>query len=137
MVEGREKAVITMAGANPQLGELFCASALMHNSSISIEYQGRHVSYGQLYDRVSRTTSMLTSQDLRRGHCVALLSRNRPEFLEVNLADANLGVEGPQSRDTVARRNSRASFEEQKASAKGVRLYGALADISLRTSSPR
>ncbi|MEM5433628.1 hypothetical protein, partial [Cupriavidus oxalaticus] len=74
---------------------------------------------------------------LRRGHCVALLSRNRPEFLEVNLADANLGVEGLQSRDTVARRNSRASFEEQKASVKGVRLYGALADISLRTSLPR
>lgn len=92
MTEGREKAPITMAGATPTIGELFRASALMHKSSVAIEYQGRHVSYGQLLDRVHRTTSMLASQGLRRGDRVALLSRNRPEYLEVELAAANLGI---------------------------------------------
>lgn len=92
MTEGREKAPITMAGATPTIGELFRASALMHKSSVAIEYQGRRVSYGQLLDRVHRTTSMLASQGLRRGDRVALLSRNRPEYLEVELAAANLGI---------------------------------------------
>lgn len=92
MTDGHEKALTTRAGASPTIGELFCASALIHKSSIAIEYQGRHVSYGQLLDRVHRATSMLASHGLRRGDRVALLSRNRPEYLEVELAAANLGV---------------------------------------------
>jgi acyl-CoA synthetase (AMP-forming)/AMP-acid ligase II len=92
VVEGREKALIRTAGANPTIGELFRASALMNKSWVAIEYQGRRVSYGQLLDRVHRTTSMLASQGLRRGDRVALLSRNRPEYLEVELAAANLGI---------------------------------------------
>ena len=35
---------------------------------------------------------MLASHGLTRGDRVALLSRNRPEYLEVELAAANLGV---------------------------------------------
>ncbi|MFH1341441.1 MAG: AMP-binding protein [Pseudomonadota bacterium] len=92
MTDGNEKALATRAGASPTIGELFCASALIHKSSIAIEYQGRHISYGQLLDRVHRATSMLASKGLRRGDRVALLSRNRPEYLEVELAAANLGV---------------------------------------------
>lgn len=92
MTDGHEKALTTRAGASPTIGELFCASALIHKSSVAIEYQGRHVSYGQLLDRVHRATSMLASQGLRRGDRVALLSRNRPEYLEVELAAANLGI---------------------------------------------
>ena len=91
-MEGHEKALIMSAGTNPTIGELFRASALIHRSSVAIEYQGRHVSYGELLDRVHRTTSMLASQGLRRGDRVALLSRNRPEYLEVELAAANLGI---------------------------------------------
>lgn len=87
-----EKALITAASASPTIAELFCESALIHKSSIAIEYQGRHVSYEQLLDRVHRATSMLASQGLLRGDRVALLSRNRPEYLEVELAAAHLGV---------------------------------------------
>jgi non-ribosomal peptide synthetase component F len=92
VTDGHEKALTTRAGANPTIGELFRARALIHKSSVAIEYQGRQISYGQLLDRVHRATSMLASQDLRRGDRVALLSRNRPEYLEVELAAANLGI---------------------------------------------
>ena len=92
MTDGHEKALIMTAGTNSTIGELFRASALVHKSSIAIEYQGRYLSYGELLDRVNRVTSMLASLGIRRGDRVALLSRNRPEYLEVELAAANLGA---------------------------------------------
>src|SRR5229473_3391503 len=60
--------------------------------STAIEYQGRQISYRELLDRVQRATAMLASHSLRRGDRVALLSHNRPEYFEVELAAANLGV---------------------------------------------
>lgn len=48
MTDGHEKALTTRAGASPTIGELFRARALIHKSSVAIEYQGRQISYGQL-----------------------------------------------------------------------------------------
>src|SRR6185312_13522137 len=42
--------------------------------------------------RVERASAMLASHGLQRGDRVALLSRNRPEYFEIELAAANLGV---------------------------------------------
>src|SRR6185312_11969999 len=42
--------------------------------------------------RVERASAMLASHGLRRGDRVALLSHNRPEYFEIELAAANLGV---------------------------------------------
>lgn len=39
MADGHEKALIMMAGTNATIGELFRASALIHKSSVAIEYQ--------------------------------------------------------------------------------------------------
>ena len=58
----------------------------------NLEYGDRRISYGELHDRVRRATAMLAAQGLQRGDRVALLSRNRPEYFEVELAAANLGV---------------------------------------------
>lgn len=80
------------AGTIATVGELFRASAGLHATSIAIEYHDRHISYGELHDRVQRATAMLASQGLGRGDRLALLSRNRPEYFEVELAAANLGV---------------------------------------------
>jgi fatty-acyl-CoA synthase len=80
------------AGAVPTIGELFRTCAQIRSTSTAIEYQGRQISYGQLLDRVQRLTAVLASHGLRRGDRVALLSHNRPEYLEVELAAANLGV---------------------------------------------
>jgi acyl-CoA synthetase (AMP-forming)/AMP-acid ligase II len=81
-----------VAGSVATVGELFRACAQIHAASTAIEYQGRQISYGELLDRVQRATAMLASHGLRRGDRVALLSHNRPEYFEVELAAANLGV---------------------------------------------
>jgi acyl-CoA synthetase (AMP-forming)/AMP-acid ligase II len=86
------KSPMGVAGATPTVGELFRARAQIQRSSPAIEYQERQISYGELLDRADRLTSVLASHGLVRGDRVALLSRNRPEYLEVELAAANLGV---------------------------------------------
>ena len=80
------------AGSIATVGELFRACAALHAGSIALEYRGRRISYGELLDRVRRATAMLAAQGLQRGDRVALLSRNRPEYFEIELAAASLGV---------------------------------------------
>jgi acyl-CoA synthetase (AMP-forming)/AMP-acid ligase II len=82
----------TTAGALPTVGGLFRARAQIQKSALAIEFGEWRVSYGELLDRVDRATSMLASRGLARGDRVALLSRNRPEYFEIELAAANLGV---------------------------------------------
>jgi fatty-acyl-CoA synthase len=80
------------AGTIATVGALFGACASLHGKAIAIEYRDRRISYGELHDRVRRATAMLAAMGLQRGDRLALLSRNRPEYFEVELAAANLGV---------------------------------------------
>jgi acyl-CoA synthetase (AMP-forming)/AMP-acid ligase II len=80
------------AGSGPTVGELFRSRAQTQSADTAIEYQGRRTTYGQLLTRVERTTAMLSASGLIRGDRVALLSRNRPEYIEIELAAANLGI---------------------------------------------
>jgi fatty-acyl-CoA synthase len=81
-----------IAGSVATVGELFRSGAQIRATSTAIEYQGRQITYGRLLDRVQRATAMLAGHGLRRGDRVALLSHNRPEYFEIELAAANLGV---------------------------------------------
>jgi len=81
-----------LAGAVATIGELFRTCAQIHSAATAIEYQGRQISYGQLSNRVERLTAVLAAHGVRRGDRVALLSHNRPEYFEVELAAANLGA---------------------------------------------
>ncbi len=69
------------AGSGATIGELFRSRAQIQLTDTAIEYQGRTISYGQLLSRVDRATAMLAAHGLRRGDRVALLSRNRPEYI--------------------------------------------------------
>jgi len=71
---------------------LFRARAQIQKSALAIEFGERKISYGELLDRVDRATLMLAARGLARGDRVALLSRNRPEYFEIELAAANLGA---------------------------------------------
>jgi acyl-CoA synthetase (AMP-forming)/AMP-acid ligase II len=82
----------TRAGSIATVGELFSICASLSARSIAIEYRDRRISYGELLDRVRRASALLAAQGLRRGDRVALLSRNRPEYFEIELAAANLGI---------------------------------------------
>jgi fatty-acyl-CoA synthase len=92
MKGGLMNSLATTAGALPTVGSLFRARAQIQKSALAIEFGERRVSYGELLDPVDRATSMLASRGLVRGDRVALLSRNRPEYFEIELAAANLGV---------------------------------------------
>ncbi|AUC97834.1 acid--CoA ligase [Bradyrhizobium sp. SK17] len=74
------------------VGALFEACAELHASRPAIEHRGRRVTYGELLDRVRRLTSVLIARGMQRGDRLGLLSRNRPEYLEIELAAANLGI---------------------------------------------
>jgi acyl-CoA synthetase (AMP-forming)/AMP-acid ligase II len=82
----------TIAGGVATVGELFRSCAEIHAAATAIEYRGRQISYAELARRVESLTAVLAGHGLRRGDCVALLSHNRPEYFEVELAAANLGV---------------------------------------------
>lgn len=83
---------MTAAGTSSTVGSLFRARAAIQPAAPAIDYDGRIVSYGELSDRVNRACAMLTAHGLKRGDRVALLSRNRPEYLEIELAAGQLGV---------------------------------------------
>jgi fatty-acyl-CoA synthase len=85
-------ATVQAAGGIGSVGALFRARAQICASSVAVEYRGRPISYGTLLDRVNRASALLAAHGLVRGDRVALLSRNRPEYIEIELAAANLGV---------------------------------------------
>lgn len=85
-------AQVSAAGAFSTVGEMFRACARVHAGSIAIEYRDQRISYGELLGRVERASAMLADQGLGRGDRIALLSRNRLEYFEIELAAANLGV---------------------------------------------
>ena len=92
MANAPVQAWVRTAGSAATVGALFRARAGVCGSATAVEYRDRRISYRELLDRVDRVGAMLTSHGLTRGDRVALLSRNRPEYLEVELAGANLGV---------------------------------------------
>jgi fatty-acyl-CoA synthase len=92
MASEPDNSLTTMAGALPTIGNLFRARASIQKSAIALECGDRRISYDELLDRVERIAGVLASYGLTRGDRVALLSRNRPEYIEVKLAAANLGV---------------------------------------------
>ena len=92
MKSGLMNALAATTGALSTVGSLFRARAQIQKSALAIEFRERRISYGELLDRVDRAASMLAGRGLARGDRVALLSRNRPEYFEIEFAAANLGV---------------------------------------------
>ena len=92
MTNAEVDASLQSAGELGTVGALFRARATVCASTVAVEHRGRHVSYGELLDRVTRASAMLAALGLTRGDRVALLSRNRPEYIEIELAAACLGV---------------------------------------------
>ena len=92
MKSGVANALTAAAGTLSTVGGLFRARAQVQKSALAIEFGERKLSYGELLGRVDRATLMLAGRGLERGGRVALLSRNRPEYFEIELAAANLGA---------------------------------------------
>ena len=60
--------------------------------AIAVEERGEEISYTQLLERVERLAAHFAERGLGRGDRIAVLSRNRHEYIEVELAAAATGL---------------------------------------------
>ena len=80
------------AAGRSTVGSLFRERARLHPERPAVETAAGILTYGQLDDRVNRAADVLRGFGVRRGDRVAILSENRPEYLELELACAKLGT---------------------------------------------
>ncbi len=78
--------------ARSSVASLVVAQARLRPSAIAIATRDRQTSYGELEERTSRLASTLLSAGVTHGSRIAILSENRPEYLELVLAAARIGA---------------------------------------------
>jgi acyl-CoA synthetase (AMP-forming)/AMP-acid ligase II len=93
------------AHAGPSVYRLFEASACLYPDRLAVADKARRLSYRELGGRADRIAAALNAEGLASGDVIAILSENRTEFVEVELACARLGV-------VVACQNWRQSADE-------------------------
>lgn len=71
---------------------LFRACVRRDPEAVAIETSAARITYRQLDERVLRLASALDALGLKRGERLALLSENRQEYAEIELASACLGA---------------------------------------------
>jgi acyl-CoA synthetase (AMP-forming)/AMP-acid ligase II len=72
--------------------ELFAAQVKRDPNALAIEQGSLRRSYGALDERVRRLGAALQGKGIRYGDRIALLSENRAEYIEIELAAACLGA---------------------------------------------
>jgi acyl-CoA synthetase (AMP-forming)/AMP-acid ligase II len=80
------------AASGYTLAALFRRSAALYADRLAVVGGGADRTYRDLDVRSDRLASVLLERNVRRGDRVAVLSTTRPEFIEVYLAAAKLGV---------------------------------------------
>ena len=84
--------VLPQVAGRSTVGSLFRERARLHPERPAVEAAGGTITYGQLNERVNRVADILRGYEVARGDRVAVLSENRPEYLELELACAKLGA---------------------------------------------
>jgi fatty-acyl-CoA synthase len=93
MSEARMSAAgLTGAMSGSTIGTLFRDTARRHSAVIAIRADNARIAYCDLNARVNQIAGLLAARGLRKGDRVAILSENRPEYLEIILACAKLGL---------------------------------------------
>ncbi|WP_239025159.1 class I adenylate-forming enzyme family protein [Rhodoligotrophos defluvii] len=72
--------------------EMFRARARRQPEALAVEHVGGQLTYAALNDRVLRLAHVLSNHGLKRGDRVAILSENRLEYVELELAAARNGL---------------------------------------------
>lgn len=93
--------------AGTTVGALFRQRAIISPDRPAVEWDGHTLTFQELNARVNRLANVLSSQSIERGDRLAIVSENRREYLEIELAAAKLGI-------IVACQNWRQSPEELK-----------------------
>jgi acyl-CoA synthetase (AMP-forming)/AMP-acid ligase II len=84
-------AFVRRAGRTSVAG-LFFAQVARDPDIPALEHGDRRLSYGELGGRVLQLAAALVARGVGRGDRLAILSENRPEFLELFLAAASIGA---------------------------------------------
>jgi acyl-CoA synthetase (AMP-forming)/AMP-acid ligase II len=72
--------------------ECFREQAERQPEALAIEMGDQRLSYGALFDRVGKVSNMLARLGVGRGDRIAVVSQNRPEYIEVFMAAARIGA---------------------------------------------
>jgi acyl-CoA synthetase (AMP-forming)/AMP-acid ligase II len=81
-----------LAASSITIGGWFRSQVIVGGRSIAIQQGAHQLTYLQLNDRVNRLANSFHARGLRRGDSIAVLSENRHEYIEVELAAAKLGI---------------------------------------------
>jgi acyl-CoA synthetase (AMP-forming)/AMP-acid ligase II len=74
------------------IGGLFRQSVAAHPRSIALADRHKELTYAELNERVNRLVNALATRGIGAGDRVAILSENRREYVELELAVAHLGA---------------------------------------------
>lgn len=80
-----------MAGGTT-VTELFLLRARLTPEAVALREKGRETTYGALRERVLRLATAFRDFGLQQGDRIALLSENRSEYIEIQLAAGSLGL---------------------------------------------
>lgn len=83
---------LVAAAAYQTVGGIFRWRATWSPEKIALQFGERTRTYGELNERVNRAARALSKRGVQRGHRIAVLSENRPEYIELGLACAKLGA---------------------------------------------
>src|SRR5690606_4931704 len=83
---------LVVRAADSTIVSLFDARARLHPAQVAVQAGASRITYGELAERSRRAAGLLAAAGVRRGDRVALLSENRPEYLEILLAAGRLGA---------------------------------------------
>jgi acyl-CoA synthetase (AMP-forming)/AMP-acid ligase II len=91
---GSQAALLTMAAAHkgPSIGRMFEAAARLYPERLAVADRDRRLTYAELSARVDHVVASLVLDGVSQGSIIAILSENRVEFVEVELACAKLGI---------------------------------------------
>lgn len=78
--------------ASLTIGGLFRTQALYHGGRIALQDEERRYTYRQVNERVNRLVHSLAAHGVGHGDRVGILSENRTEYLELELAAAKMGA---------------------------------------------
>jgi acyl-CoA synthetase (AMP-forming)/AMP-acid ligase II len=83
---------LVLTAAQVTVDALFRAQVRRHPARVALQSGERSLTYAELDHRVDRLAATLAGEGLRRGDRVAILSENRGEYVELQLAAARLGL---------------------------------------------
>jgi len=72
--------------------DLFKRSARLYKAKTALRFDGKGITFGELFDQIKALTGWFTSKSLSKGDRIAVLTKNRPEFFPLIGAAAALGT---------------------------------------------